>query len=252
MRKLFMFFSLVSALALQNMFTVEASAASPLQMATDATVDAHDSQAWSGTTKAIDELDKGFQKALEQGLANSKYAKMAGKAGKYVKVLDYVLKAVKFGNMGQKCIRAWQDGDRETFVKEYDKIVREALKTAAGLAGASAGASWGAGAGAVAGGGIGSIITGGLGALAGGWLGDYIASSAAGEAYDAFLSDWVKDGIGQAFDEYHGGGKPSSQSGTPSNNGPPAGTGLPMPEDADTDGGAGKDEEPVKLGPFGT
>ena len=242
MRKFTTILSLAAALAFPFIMAATATAApgaSPIQMGTDATVDAHDSQTWSGTTKTLDALDDGFQAALEQGLANSKYAEMAGKAGKYVKVLDYVLKAVKFGNMGNKCRIAWRDGDRATFIREYDNIVREALKTAAGLAGATAGATYGGTAGTLAGGGIASIITGGIGVVAGGMLGDYLASTAAGEAYDAFLSDWVKDGIGDVFDQYHGGTKPDG-----------SGTGLPLPDDGDD--AKDEDDKPLVMDKFGT
>lgn len=229
----------------------EAFATKPgfLQQVADTTTDAHDTQTWSGTTKGIEQLDKGFQKALEQGLTKGKYADMAGKAGKYVKILDYVLKGIKFANLSNKCRTALMNGDRDTFISEFNNLVREGVKTVAGMGGATVGATWGGGAGAAAGGGVFSIVTGGLGALAGGWLGDYIASSAAEAAYDEFIADWIKNRGGDIFDSYHGGNKP------PSDRGPP-GTGLPVPpgDDGDKDKDKDKDDDkgPVKLESFGT
>ena len=238
MKKIITLFAFAAACAFSSMMETTAIAAPDATVSSqvaDISNAVHDNQGWSGATKAVDELDKGLQKALEQGLANSKYAKLASKAGKYVKVLDYAMKAVKFGEMGNKCRIAWRDGDRATFIREYDNIVREALKTAAGIAGGTAGASVLGGAGALAGGGVASIITGGIGVFVGGWLGDYIASTAAGKAYDALLSDRVKGGAGDVFDQYHGGKK--------------AGTGLPMPGDGDT---KDDDDKPMVMDKFGT
>jgi soluble cytochrome b562 len=196
----------------------------------DTTTAIGDHQATSGAGKAAEEAEKAFKKALEAGLASDKYAKQFEKLGKYAGVIDKVLKVIKFGDLSVHCISALRSGDKAAFSKAFNEMMKEAIKTVAGMGGAAGGAALGGTIGGVAGGGLASIVTGGIGAFLGGWLGDYLAAEGAGAAYDAFLSDWVKNDLSNSiFDQLGattGPGGPGS--GGPGGLPPPAGgTGSP-------------------------
>lgn len=189
----------------------------------DTTTAIGDNQLTSGAGKAAEEAEKAFKKALEAGLATDKYAKQFEKLGKYAGVIDKVFKVIKFGDLSVHCISALRSGDRAAFSKAFNDMIKEAVKTLAGMGGAAGGAALGGTLGGVAGGGLASIITGGVGAFLGGWLGDYLASEGAGAAYDAFLGDWVKNDLSNSIFDQLGAATGPGGTGGPGGLPPPAG-----------------------------
>jgi hypothetical protein len=199
----------------------------------------HDHPGSSAAKNAVDAMAEAFKRALEAGLAGEKYAKLLGEAGKYAKILDYVLKAIKFGDLSVECYAALASGDRTVFAQAFNTLIREALSTIAGVAGGALGSHVGLGAGALAGGGIASIVTGGIGMFAGGWLGGVIAGESAKWVYDQALAGFVTDLGGALFDAVQG----EAASGTD----PPPPPLLPGPAGPP---GAGGGAGPATLKPF--
>jgi len=187
-----------------------------LGQATDTTTGVHDHPGWTGVTQGAEKAEEAFKKALENSLATAEKAENFKKLGKYVKILDYGLKLIKFGDLGVQGVRALHAGDKRAFREIFNKALREAIKTGAGMAGAAGGAALGTAAGGAVGGaltlpagGAGGIVTGAIGAFAGGWLGDFLGSEGAAAVYDYFLQNWVKNNLADAvFDAMSSGSVP--------------------------------------------
>lgn len=177
--------------------------------AADTTTWVHDSIPYSGVNHLIGAYDK-HQKAFLDALDIATGKGPVTQIGQYAKVLDYGLKVIKFGDLGVQGIHALYTGDRLAFREAFNNAMREAVKTGAGMAGASVvgwagtkAGKWKGGVLTLPAGGWGAVPMGAAGGFAGSWLGDLIFSGGAGWVYNRWLEDYVKHDLADlVFDTF--------------------------------------------------
>ncbi len=203
----------------------------------DAAVAVAEHDASGAAATGVEQLNEAFKIALEKGLTDAKYKELLGRAGKYAKVVDLALKAIKMGNLSNECRVALVNGNRDEFAKAFNNLVREGVKMGAGTAGAAKGAKVGA---LGIKGGLLVLITVPAGAIIGGLAAEKLAE----KAYDELLAGSITE-LGELIFDTVKGPPPGSASEGEGEPGPP-GVGLPHPDDgSETEG-----QRPEKLRRF--